>query len=295
MANMQLLAKVAVHEPKVRQNELLGSMATGKKRSAAPAISVAPSSPLDNAYSEPVSLRPIVVKLIEYQCDIDQVNDLNQTALWKCCEKAHWDLLQILLDRGDGPGQVPRDPKTLPSEQSFDCVDLEHGRSALMWCCMHRNLQVVQQLLSLGADPNICDINGMSCLHVAAAYNDVPLARLLINSGALRTVDFEAHGYQTPLKIACDYGYSNMSDLLIGAGANAARVDVGLDRGPAPGARELLVDTVRKHSFGLEKGEEPKFDFGENAAEGSHLRPTPAVLAETGQMFKELKAREGMS
>jgi uncharacterized protein len=77
-------------------------------------------------------------------------------------------------------------------------------------------------LLKQGADINAAQVDGMTALHWAAYYDDLPTTTLLLKAGA----DVKAANRYavTPLSLACTNGNMQIVDLLLGAGADANTV-----------------------------------------------------------------------
>ncbi|XP_057196097.1 NF-kappa-B inhibitor delta isoform X1 [Triplophysa rosa] len=79
----------------------------------------------------------------------------------------------------------------------------EHkGKTALLVAVTANQPEIVQDLLSLGADISTCDVNGQTTLHLAATYGFPRIMQVILSSG-LR-VDLEARNFEglTPLHCA---------------------------------------------------------------------------------------------
>ncbi|KAF4103231.1 NF-kappa-B inhibitor delta isoform X1 [Onychostoma macrolepis] len=79
----------------------------------------------------------------------------------------------------------------------------EHkGKTALLVAVTANQPDIVQDLLSLGADISICDVNGQTALHLAATYGFPRVMQVILYAG-LR-VDLEARNFEglTPLHCA---------------------------------------------------------------------------------------------
>mmetsp|Transcript_1131 Transcript_1131/g.2449 ORF Transcript_1131/g.2449 Transcript_1131/m.2449 type:complete len:436 (+) Transcript_1131:142-1449(+) len=160
-------------------------------------------------------LQPVCAKLIEYHADVDQKNDLSETPLMIACQEGCWGIFEFLFDK------VDKDPGTIPGD--LDCQDLERGQTALLWCARHGHLPAVQKLVALGVDLNRADFDGTTALHIATVYNDVPMVSLLLKSNS--NPDCRSHVWKTPMKIALEYGYSEIVDKLYDAGATPGTPD----------------------------------------------------------------------
>ncbi|XP_061110367.1 NF-kappa-B inhibitor delta [Conger conger] len=78
----------------------------------------------------------------------------------------------------------------------------EHkGKTALLVAVTANQSEIVQDLLSLGADINACDVKGQTALHLAATYGFPRVMQTILSFGL---VDLEARNFegQTPLHCA---------------------------------------------------------------------------------------------
>lgn len=71
---------------------------------------------------------------------------------------------------------------TTPEHNVYHADKLK--RTALMHACMNGSTTVASFLLNLGADPNAADTSGNTCLHYAAAYGWYHCLQLLLKAGA---------------------------------------------------------------------------------------------------------------
>ncbi|KAG1947604.1 NF-kappa-B inhibitor delta [Pimephales promelas] len=79
----------------------------------------------------------------------------------------------------------------------------EHkGKTALLVAVTANQPDIVQDLLSLGADIGICDVNGQTALHLTATYGFPRVMEVILFAGLL--VDLEARNFEglTPLHCA---------------------------------------------------------------------------------------------
>ena len=97
------------------------------------------------------------------------------------------------------------------------------GISALMYASQNGHLAVVEGLLGRGANPNAVPPNGSSALHAAVQSNHADVVELLIAHGA------EVNKYNNqgvvPLHIASAYGFPYLVELLIYHGADVMARD----------------------------------------------------------------------
>jgi ankyrin repeat protein len=89
-----------------------------------------------------------------------------------------------------------------------------------------KHLEIVQWLLSRGANPNVRDkIYGLTPQHSAAAFGLVEISRLLLQYKA--DSNAQDHHERTPLRVASDQGHVNVARLLLEHGADVdARGDI---------------------------------------------------------------------
>lgn len=101
------------------------------------------------------------------------------------------------------------------------------GETALMHACIKGHIDVVRQLLALGARVNQ---PGWTPLHYAASADtehSMEIVRLLLEQHAY--IDAESPNKSTPLMLAAQYGSQDMVALLLDAGADVqARNQLGL-------------------------------------------------------------------
>jgi ankyrin repeat protein len=60
----------------------------------------------------------------------------------------------------------------------------EYGLTALHWCAKFNRPEIARVLLDAGADMNMLNEDGMSALHLCARFDHPEIARMLINAGA---------------------------------------------------------------------------------------------------------------
>lgn len=95
-----------------------------------------------------------------------------------------------------------------------------------------KQLEIVQFLLELGADPNIKDSGGENMLHHAIGFEEQKLANLIIQSGKIKDINARIDKYKdatyyddTALNIAVHHSYSSTVKLLLEAGADASAIN----------------------------------------------------------------------
>lgn len=101
--------------------------------------------------------------------------------------------------------------------------DLSDKTSSLLnKACRYRNIEAVELLIKYGANPNGTKIKG-DVLETAVEIGETDIVKILISNGAdvNMIVEYEdGSGYQSPLFIACYYGYFDIIKLLVDNGAD---------------------------------------------------------------------------
>jgi len=98
------------------------------------------------------------------------------------------------------------------------------SRSRAMFCpllesVVNSNYEMMQYLLSHGANPNDAGIVGTTALHMAAAKGNVQMLSLLLSKGA--EINIRDNYGQTPLMYACREGEAEAVEFLLDHGADA--------------------------------------------------------------------------
>lgn len=150
-----------------------------------------------------------------------------RSALFTAIERGDENLLHLLLGHSDRSSVV-----TTRNVQELDalmlaaslghngCVNLllavgfgspelinrsDEGNTALMLACTEGHTQVARTLLENGADPNVCDGQGFSAVHVASVQGNLPLLQELRQCGA-RFAGAVDHRGNTPMHF-CAHPY----------------------------------------------------------------------------------------
>ena len=107
--------------------------------------------------------------------------------------------------------------KLIEQGADIEAKDPGTGASVLHYAVMRGNPDILQYLLSKGADVNSRTKNGTTPLHTAVLYNRYEVAEMLLNKGA--DVDAKSSSGATPLAIATAARNRSLADLLRSRGA----------------------------------------------------------------------------
>lgn len=172
-----------------------------------------------------------VRKLLQQGLDPNSVDERGRPALVKAMQLDALRVVQELLKA--------------PSIRINDAS--RAGETALMHACIKGHLDVVKQLLAMGARINQ---PGWAPLHYAASADtadSLTIAQLLLDQHAY--IDAESPNKTTPLMLAAQYGSEAMVQLLLDAGADVQlRNQLGLSAVDfaRKSEREFMVRTLDK-------------------------------------------------
>ena len=178
----------------------------------------------------------VLQAIISLGVDVNATNKRNVPALMLACEKGKKDAIDVLLNAGANPNFADADGDTcLHYIARNDCCTevvqavISHGAdvnvmnennvTALMIACGRGNMHVINVLLNAGANPRISDADDHTWLHeaVRGGYSQVVL-ETMINHGA--DVNATIKNNRTPVMIACENGNENVINVLLSAGAD---------------------------------------------------------------------------
>ena len=173
---------------------------------------------------------------IDHDAGVNEANKSGVTALWIACHQGDADTINVLLTAGADPNIAHINGDTcLKHAIDIDCSKdvlhtiIAHGAdvnatnkqnvTALLSVCRRRNQEFMYILLNAGADPNIADVDGYTCLHFAVQGRYCKeVIQALIDHGA--KVNAANKQSLTALMIACWEGYTYAISLLLDAGAD---------------------------------------------------------------------------
>ena len=92
------------------------------------------------------------------------------------------------------------------------------GFTALHMCARFNHLEIARMLIDAGADVNIQNDSGETALHWCARYNHTEIARMLIDAGA--DVNIQDERGWTALHECALYNHPEIARMLIDAGAD---------------------------------------------------------------------------
>ena len=185
-----------------------------------------------------------VQAVIDVGADVNATNHENQTALLLACEKGHTNIINVLRNAGADPNIADIVGNTClhyaarryynGKEAVQAVIDLgadvnatnHENETALLLACEKGNTNIINALRNAGADPNIADIVGNTCLHYAARkyYDSGKAVQSVIDVGV--DVNATNHKNQTALLLACEKGNTNIINALRNAGADPNIADI---------------------------------------------------------------------
>ena len=169
---------------------------------------------------------------------VDVAGDDNFTPLFAASVPGQVDIMRWLLDHG-ADANVRGEERFTPLFEAVHTTNLEavqvllehnadinaqniEGKTPLYWVLSdcsskERFVDMVRQLLELGADPNICNNDHTTPLHEASSLGLLEAARLLLSHGA--KVDEKDGEGKTPFQVAASKGHDDLMKLLVVHGA----------------------------------------------------------------------------
>ena len=160
----------------------------------------------------------------------------------KACEMGNINSIYVLLDAGVDPKIVNVHGDTcLHYAANEDCSKavvlsiISHGadvnatnkcnQTSLLSACAKGNIDAIIALVNAGADPNIPDADGDTCLHNAVGKScSKYVPQTIISHGA--DVNATNKNNVTSLMLACEKGNKYTINLLLNAGADPNIADV---------------------------------------------------------------------
>ncbi|KOS47829.1 hypothetical protein ACN38_g1128 [Penicillium nordicum] len=151
----------------------------------------------------------VVGLLLRTECLVDGIegqDELGRTPLHWACASGNWRLVEMLLTRNVGEGEMAR----MPAE--IDAVELR-GKTALHIATAHDRADIVQLLLAHKAAVNAASDGGWTPLHNACDKGCEEIVRILVSEGA--HINAQLLNGITPLHLAAQGGHKEVVECLL--------------------------------------------------------------------------------
>ena len=180
--------------------------------------------------------KKVLQAIIDHGGDVNATNKDGLTALMTACKERHIDTMHVLLKAGSDTNIADKNGITcLILAVAADCSNevlqeiIVHGAdvnatdngglTALMWACEKRHVDAIYVLLKAGADTNIADENGNTCLrHALCGDCSIEVFHAIIDHGV--DVDATNKENHTAIITACEKRCEDVIHLLLKAGSN---------------------------------------------------------------------------
>ena len=185
-------------------------------------------------------------EIISHKVYLDAQNIDGETALWLACFYGKHDSVKILLEAGSNPNISSTDKHTSLHAAVKGCCSksiisaiLDHGadenatnkyhnETSLLLACVRGNTNAINVLLNVGADPNIADAYGDTCLHYAASRDcsKEVLQAIISHDGDVNATNANN---VTVLMKACAERNKDVINVFLNAGADPSVADAAGD------------------------------------------------------------------
>ena len=190
--------------------------------------------------------KEVLQAIIDHGVDVNAITKLNETALGLACVSKNESSINVLLDAGANPiiANTVHGDTCLHIAVKYHCSKevlqaiVDHGadvnamnkenETALTLACVKENEGAINVLLNAGADPNIADAHGDTCLHTAVTHEcSREVLQAIIDHG----VDVNATNKinETALIIACVNKDEGAISVLLNASADVNITDDAYD------------------------------------------------------------------
>ncbi|KAL5966622.1 POTE ankyrin domain family member B, partial [Taenia solium] len=162
----------------------------------------------------------IVQCLLEYNAKVNIVDQNNQTPLMKAIEGGHLKCVNLLLSYRadltvrDKHGNAPIHQAVKFGRKDIIELFLRNGVS------INTHNQVVLSPIKQSSNKLIFCINGLTPLHLAVEYHNLPLLQYLVQEGAELDCTDVTGRHVSALMMACESGDAPITEMLINFGAS---------------------------------------------------------------------------
>ena len=187
----------------------------------------------------------VLQSIISHGADVKATDKYEQTSLMFACLMKNENAINVLLSAGADPKLADSLGVTCLqyavdegySKHVFDTI-MNHGAdvnaanmtniTALMLACANLNIYAINVLLNAGAEPNIADVDGNTCLHYAARNHCCAgVLQAVISHGG--DVNATNKNNVTALMLACAKGNKDAINVLLDAGTYSNIADANGD------------------------------------------------------------------
>ncbi|CAC5396484.1 unnamed protein product [Mytilus coruscus] len=170
------------------------------------------------------------VFLSSEECDVNRVNDLEETPLFLACRSGNTECVELLvasqcdINSSNVEGKSPL--HIACSEENADIVGIllntdyckiDHcdndNNTALMISCERCNMEIEQLLILHGCNLNTANVHGRTALHIASTIGSTEIVQLLISNEC--EINLCDNDNQTPLNLAIENYQKTCIELLL--------------------------------------------------------------------------------
>lgn len=139
---------------------------------------------------------------------VTQLNDKDENLLHVACKESNEGVIKFLLE-------VIKE-STLNKLLN---VRVRKGKTCLIYAIRANNVSIVNMILEHGANPNECDYNGFTPLHISTRSNYLDIVKLLLKYNANKFM--KNHKDRMPIFYAAKYGHIDSVKLLASKESNS--------------------------------------------------------------------------
>ncbi|KAJ6093116.1 hypothetical protein N7486_008405 [Penicillium sp. IBT 16267x] len=217
------------------------------------------------SYASSSNLPCLAKHLLANGASIDAEGYQSPTALSVAAQNGHKEIVELLLENnadinarsrvGDFPsfsGSAIFSHSAIVNSRSLR----QNGRTALYAACAQGQEKMVRLLLDNGADVTLCNNGNNYPIHAACKGHHTGIVKLLLERGADANSEMGAMG-GTPLYIAANAGFMELTAVLVEGGANINKVVKTF----GGGYTALMIACMKNHldmvELLLERGADP--------------------------------------